>query len=147
MHDDDTCLFGLPDTIFSPATAYVQVLNQLQKGADICLGLFEVEDASKYDSVERDQHNNVTGVLVKQFPPLSNWIWGIWGANVKTLKLLRNEINKQEQSEKLLGVGMNQLSKNKLIDFKAIEISRNYFDIGTMEAVIKANEVINNFEL
>lgn len=147
LNDDDICLFGLPDTIFSPSTAYVKVLSQLKTGADICLGLFEVEDASKYDSVARDSNDNVTGVLVKQSPPLSNWIWGIWGANVRTLKLLRKEINKQDQKEKLLGVSMNQLSKKKQINFKAVEISRNYFDIGTMEAVIKANEVINNFEL
>jgi dTDP-glucose pyrophosphorylase len=144
MHDNDLCLFGLPDTLFSPANSYKQIRKELEGGADICLGLFHVNDGSKFDSVKIGKNNQVKDVLVKKSPPLSNWIWGIWGANVKTLKLLKREIIKQRQKEPLLGKGFHALAQNKNINFKARKLGRKYFDIGTMDAVVNANKIIKN---
>lgn len=147
LHDDDICLFGLPDTLFSPPDSYKKVRKELEQGVDICLGLFKVDDGSKFDSVDVDKKERVHGVLVKQSPPLSNWIWGIWGANVKTLKLLKGEIAKQSRKERLLGRGFNALAKNRNIIFKAKKLGEKYFDVGTTDAVVNANKIIeDNFE-
>lgn len=149
LHDEDICVFGLPDTLFSPADSFVKIINELKKGSDICLGTFEVSDGSKYDSVDIDgKTGKVNGVLVKQSPPLSNWIWGIWGANVKTLKKLKKEIfaQKRGRKEKLLGLGFNALVDRKEVKFTALKLGHNYFDIGTMEAILKIQEVIKNFD-
>lgn len=149
MHDEDICLFGLPDTLFSPADGYVQILRQLKKGTDLCLGMFEVSDGSKYDSVKFDEATGkIQQVLVKKSPPLSNWIWGIWGANVKTLKKLKKLIaaQKQGRNEKLLGVGFDQLSRDNTVRTKALKIGKNYFDIGSMDAIVHIQDVIHNFE-
>lgn len=149
MHDDDICLFGLPDTLFSPADGFIQIRDELEKGYDLVLGTFKVENASKYDSVSFDPHTgSVKGVLVKKSPPLSEWIWGIWGANVKTLKMLKKAvlIQKSGRNEKLLGVGFDKLAKDAAIKTKALKLGDQYFDIGTMDAVVKIQEVIHNFE-
>jgi dTDP-glucose pyrophosphorylase len=149
MHDDDLCLFGLPDTLFSPADGFKKIRNELENGYDLVLGTFKVEDASKYDSVGFDPDTGkVKGIIVKKSPPLSEWIWGIWGANVRTLKLLKKEINQQRvgRSEKLLGVGFNSLVTNPNVKAKALCLGNHFFDIGTMDAVVKIQRVINNFE-
>src|SRR3989344_5339456 len=148
LHDDDICLFGLPDTLFSPLDGYEKIRIKIENGADLCLGLFEVPDGSKYDSVLVDDENNVLSVSVKQVPPLSNFIWGIWGGKVKTLKELKKAINSQStKGEKLLGVGFHKLAQSKKINFKAVQIGNTYFDIGTMEAVVMANQVVKNFKI
>jgi len=148
LQDDDLCLFGLPDTLFSPNDGYIQVKKALLAGADLVLGTFKVEDGSKFDSVAIDKSGVLKGVKVKQNPPLSNWVWGIWGARVKTLRRLKGLIDKQKSSgEKLLGVGFEDLIKLSEFDLRAVKLGENYFDIGTMDAVLKVKEVIDNFEL
>lgn len=147
MHDDDLCLFGLPDTLFTPNTGYIQLKLALETGSDIVLGVFNVNDASKFDSVDIADNGQVRGVLVKQSPPLSPWIWGIWGANVKTLRKLKKIIMKQDKpGERLLGEGFNQLCKQKGIRFAAVKLGNQYFDIGTMDAVVRINRVLKDFE-
>lgn len=149
LHDEDICLFGLPDTLFSPSDSYIKLKTELLNGVDLCLGLFKVIDGSKYDSVKWNKYTNeIEGVCVKSSPPLSNWIWGIWGANVKTLKLLKKKILTQKtgRKERLLGVGFDSLAKDGEIKTKAIQLGSQYFDIGTMDAVVKIQDVIKNFE-
>lgn len=146
LHDEDICLFGLPDTLFSPFDSFVKLRTQLEKGADLCLGLFQVKDGSQFDSVSVDKNNHVQAVLVKQSPPLSNWVWGIWGAKVVALKLLKKEVERQKiKKEKWLGVAFDSLAKKRRLRFQALKLGRHYFDVGNMEAVIKVNQVINHF--
>lgn len=148
LRDDDLCLFGLPDTLFTPNTSYKKIREELEKGADICLGLFKVNDGSKYDSVKLDKKGNVLGVLVKKDPPLSNWVWGIWGATVKTIKILQKEVARQQlrAGERLLGVGFNTVAKKKNINFKALKLGKSYFDIGTVDAIVRVSSIIKNFK-
>jgi len=148
LHDNDICVFGLPDTLFSPGDGYKKIIDHLLKtGSEICLGLFKVPNASKYDSVLFDNNNVVKKVLVKQNPPCSNYIWGIWGGKVHALKKLAEQIASQKNAEeKLLGVGFNTLVKKKLAKITCIVIGANYFDLGTIDAAIQANAVVNKFD-
>lgn len=149
LHEDDLCLFGLPDTIFSPNDGFKKIKKNLTNGSDIALGLFKVQDGSKYDSVSLNINNIVTGVKVKQSPPLSNWIWGIWGAKVSALKILKKEIakqNVQKESERLLGVGFDRMTKLNSITISGIKLGSEYFDVGTMDAVVRIQSLIDNFE-
>lgn len=149
LHDDDICLFGLPDTLFTPSDAFTKIKDELIGGVDLCLGTFKVPDGSKYDSVKWNPlTKEVEGVLVKSTPPLSNWIWGIWGANVKTLKLLKKKVltQKRGRKERLLGVGFDMLAKDKRVKTTAIQLGDQYFDIGTMDAIVRIQDVIMNFE-
>lgn len=148
LNDDDICLFGLPDTLFAPNDAYALLKEELLSGANICLGLFKVKDASKYDSVKL-VGKKVTQILVKQAPPLSQWIWGIWGADVKTLKKLKKIIDQQkvQSGEKLLGRGMNKLASDKNINFTGVRLSDKYFDIGSMDAIVQVSTIMKDFRM
>lgn len=141
MHDEDICLFGLPDTLFAPSTGYQKVVDSLKdQRIGVCLGLFQVPDASKYDSVKFNKNMQVLEVRVKKSPPCSEYIWGIWGARVWALKKLKKEINSQKrQGERLLGVGFNKIAKNKHVKVICNIVGKDYFDIGTIDAVIKTN--------
>jgi len=145
LSDEDIIMCGLPDTIFAPADGYVQVKKSVEAGADISLGLFKVADGSKFDSVKLDKKGKVKGVKVKQSPPLSDWIWGIWAARVKTARKLAKIIYYQNQKsgEKLLGLGFDKLAQQKGVMMTGIKLSHDYFDVGDMEAVVRANQVIN----
>lgn len=148
LKDDDICLFGLPDTLFAPISSYKEILKSIVGGADIALGLFQVSDGSKYDSVLLDKYNRVLKIVVKQNPPLSNWIWGIWGGKVSTLKFLKKLVRKQQsKGEKLLGVALNELCMNSEVKVTGVKLSNKYFDVGTMDAVVQANQVIKNFNI
>lgn len=147
VEDDDICLFGLPDTLFYPPTGFKSVKAELAAGADVALGLFKVKDASKYDSVDFNEEGVVKDVVVKRDPPLSEWVWGIWGAKGNALRKLKGEISKQKNSdEKLLGNGFRELLKYPDLKISAVKIGEDYFDIGTIDAIVKLNEVIDNFE-
>lgn len=148
LNDDDICLFGLPDTLFAPNNSYALLKKELLSGVNICLGLFKVKDASKYDSVSL-VGKKVTRVLVKKTPPLSPWIWGIWGADVMTLKKLKTIIDQQKTKtgEKLLGEGMNELAMDKSIKFSGVRLSDKYFDIGSMDAIVQISNIMKDFRM
>jgi dTDP-glucose pyrophosphorylase len=148
MHDDDICLFGLPDTLFKPTTAYKKVRMEIESGADICLGLFKVRDGSKFDSVKLDERGYVKGVMVKKSPPLSDWIWGIWGGKVGVLKKLKSKIlaTNVVEGERLLGVGFDKMSREEGVKIKGVKLGAFYFDIGTMETVVKVGKLTKGFK-
>jgi glucose-1-phosphate thymidylyltransferase len=149
MQDEDICLFGLPDTLFSPNDGYLKIRHELETtNADICLGLFEVPDGNKFDSVLLDG-KRVAEIRAKNNPPaLSNWIWGIWGARVKSLRLLKRVINRQKtgRGEKILGLGFNAIAQQHLAKVIGLKLGHNYFDVGTMESAVQVANVIDHFE-
>lgn len=148
IHDDDLCLFGLPDTIFQPFDSYKRILTRLQGGADMVLGLFSVANPESFDSVALSPKNEVIQVLVKKNPPLSSWIWGIWGANGRTLRKLRRHIDTQQaEGERLLGVGFDSLIKSGECVVYGEKLGADFFDVGTMDAVLKVHQVIKDFSI
>ncbi len=148
MNDDDICLFGLPDTIYSPRNAFKKILSQLKRGAGISLGIFKVLDPTKYDSVRFTKKMRVLEVRVKKNPPCSQYVWGIWGGKVRALKKLKKSILNQrvKDSERLLGVGFNNLAKSSNIRIFCTIIGDQYYDIGTLDSALNANKTIKDFK-
>jgi glucose-1-phosphate thymidylyltransferase len=72
-----TC-FAMPDTVFSPPTAFVDIIAELElKNADLVLGVFPTDEASHFAPVEFDENNKVVNIWEKpEFPKYSN-AWGI----------------------------------------------------------------------
>jgi len=145
---DDICLFGLPDTLFSPITGFKSLRKKIEDGADLVLGLFCVEEPEKYDSVEINGNGRVLQVKVKESPALSDKIWGIWGGRVKVIRELEKIVMSQKgRKERLLGVGFNELIQSEKVNVESVYIGDNYFDIGTMESVVRVREVMEKFSL
>ena len=83
LHDKTTC-FAMPDTIFSPLSAFQIILNSLkEKNADLILGVFPTEEPGHFAPVEFDQYGKVLNIWEKPSQPMFNNTWGIavWSRN------------------------------------------------------------------
>ena len=74
LRSDDELFFGLPDTIWYPATAYQKV--RAQKG-NLVLGLFDTGTPERFDSVVTDSNNRILSIDVKVAHPKTKWTWAI----------------------------------------------------------------------
>jgi glucose-1-phosphate thymidylyltransferase len=77
LHDKITC-FAMPDTVFSPVTAFRDVLAELEtKKADLVLGVFPTDEAQHFAPVEADEHGRVLNIWEKPTIPKLDNAWGI----------------------------------------------------------------------
>ena len=81
----DVVLVGLPDTVWEPMDGFVQLLDRLEDGADIVLGVFESDEPERSDVVVLDHQGLVQRVHVKEPDPPSNLVWGCFAARVGAL--------------------------------------------------------------
>lgn len=74
--------FGFPDILFTPKDAFRIMVSQITRDndADIILGVFPVEDASKWDMVAFDRSGSVQDIIIKD--PAAGlryaWINAVW---------------------------------------------------------------------
>lgn len=83
LHDKTTC-FAMPDTIFSPPSAFQIVLNTMkEKNADLVLGVFPTDEPKHFAPVEFDRYGKVSNIWEKPSQPKFNNTWGIavWSKN------------------------------------------------------------------
>lgn len=75
---DETILFGMPDTIFTPRDAFVQLLGQhRQNGNDLTLGLFRTNTPHRFGMVGLGQSDHVALVVDKPAQTDLTYMWGI----------------------------------------------------------------------
>ena len=92
LEPDDIVLLGWPDTLWEPADGYRQLVDAVESGAEIALGLFELrEDLERSDVVSFDEAGGITGIHVKPSNPPSTWIWGCAAARAHALAGLERE--------------------------------------------------------
>jgi glucose-1-phosphate thymidylyltransferase len=81
----DIVLVGLPDTVWEPMDGFVQLLDRLEEGSDIVLGVFESDEPERSDVVVLDERGLVQRVHVKEADPPGNSVWGCFAARVGAL--------------------------------------------------------------
>jgi glucose-1-phosphate thymidylyltransferase len=81
----DVVLVGLPDTLWQPLDGFVHLLDQLEDGPDIVLGVFASDEPERSDVVVLDERGLVQGVHVKAANPPGNLVWGCFAARVGAL--------------------------------------------------------------
>lgn len=59
-----TVLFGMPDTLVHPSTCFEPLLELIDQGADIAMGLFKTDTPQKFGMVQYD--DKVTALLVQE---------------------------------------------------------------------------------
>jgi glucose-1-phosphate thymidylyltransferase len=77
-----TVVFGMPDTIFTPADAYTQLLERhFSSGADLTLGLFHTGQPWRFGMVDFDPHGRVLQCIDKPAQTKLQYLWGnaCWG--------------------------------------------------------------------
>jgi glucose-1-phosphate thymidylyltransferase len=75
--NQETVLFGMPDTIFMPEDAFAQMLAEHERSeADVVLGIFPTNEPERFCPVEIDSRGNVLTMTDK---PVHSEIMNTWG--------------------------------------------------------------------
>lgn len=85
LADDDIVLIGFPDTIWQPVDLFCQLVDEIETGADIALGLFKSDHAARSDVVVLSPEGVVIDLIVKPTQPPSRLIWGCAAARRSSL--------------------------------------------------------------
>jgi glucose-1-phosphate thymidylyltransferase len=126
---EDIVLIGWPDTLWEPEDGYVPLVQAVEGGREIALGLFETPDLERSDVIGFDGSGRITGIHIKPADPPSNWIWGCAAARVRALGGL--------EREEWPGSFFDSLCQNG-VELHAVQLSDVWLDIGTKEALEQA---------
>jgi glucose-1-phosphate thymidylyltransferase len=126
---DEIVLIGWPDTIWEPEDGYLQLIEAVEEGHEIALGLFETPDLERSDVVSFDESGRITGIQIKPAEPPSGWIWGCAAARLRALAGL--------EREEWPGSFFNALCQ-KGLELYPVRLSNVWLDIGTREALERA---------
>jgi glucose-1-phosphate thymidylyltransferase len=129
LAQDDIVLIGWPDTLWEPEDGYVPLIEAVERGREIALGLFETPDVRRSDVLSFDESGRITGIHIKPAEPPSRWIWGCAAARRRALAGL--------EREEWPGSFFNTLCQNGM-DLYAVRLSDVWLDIGTKEALERA---------
>jgi hypothetical protein len=132
LSDDDVVLLGYPDSIWEPVDAYATVLELLDSGWDLGLGLFRAEDLRRYEPVIFDESGKVLRIEFKPEHPSSKWIWGCAAAPVRMLRGL--------ECEEEPGVYFNSMCARGIVGGACF--SGTYIDMGTHDGLRHAVEML-----
>jgi glucose-1-phosphate thymidylyltransferase len=121
----DIVLFGFPDTIWEPVDGYRRLVEAVETGYDIALGLFRSNEPERADVVRFDDEWLITAVEVKWPNPSSSWVWGCGAARKKALE--------EVGSEREPGVYFDRYCKDR--DVIGVWLSDDIVDIGTKETL------------
>ena len=156
---DKTVLFGFPDILIKPRTAYIDLLQQLNKErADLVLGLFNAHQTSKVDMVALGESGRIRHVDIKprRTPLKYTWMMAVWTPLFsrflnRFVKALSSKDSAHGLSddfadgkEVYFGDVINAAIKKKLKVEKVIFRDGDYLDIGTLEDLRRATEFTNN---
>jgi glucose-1-phosphate thymidylyltransferase len=126
---EDVVLIGWPDTLWEPEDGYVPLVQAVEEGREIALGLFQTPDLERSDVLSFDGSGRITGIHIKPTEPPSTWIWGCAAARMRALTGL--------EREEWPGSFFNSLCQNGM-DLYAVRLSDVWLDIGTKEALEQA---------
>jgi glucose-1-phosphate thymidylyltransferase len=126
---DDVVLIGWPDTLWEPDDGYVPLVDAVERGQEIALGLFRTPDLQRSDVLSFDDSGRVTGIHIKPADPPSAWIWGCAAARARALAGL--------EREEWPGSFFNSLCERGF-DLHVVRLSDVWLDIGTKEALERA---------
>ncbi|MDQ6749550.1 MAG: NTP transferase domain-containing protein [Actinomycetota bacterium] len=126
---DDIVLLGFPDSLWEPPDGYRALVDAVQGGQEIALGLFDVPGVAGSDYLVLDEAGRIVGIDIKPARPRSTLIWGCAAARVGALEGLElvewpSEfmVARRAQGAEIFGV----------------LLSDSYVDIGTKESLRQA---------
>lgn len=131
--NDDTVLFGMPDTIIEPRDSFERLLAfHHESKAQLTLGLFRTGNPSKFGMVETDEHNTVIYTVDKPAQTDLTQMWGTacWSPEFTGL-IHRRLVSAYEGHEIVLGDLFNFALEEGLRVKGLVFDDGQYIDIGT----------------
>jgi glucose-1-phosphate thymidylyltransferase len=142
---DETILFGMPDTIFSPPDAFCRLLTEhVRVHADVSLGLFPTDSPHRFGMVEFESSGRATLVIDKPHRTDLAYLWGIacWGPIFTAFLAETLDSIPPSDGEVVLG-DIFQAAILAGLHVNALPfVDGEYIDIGTSETLARA---INRF--
>ena len=130
LEPDDIALLGWPDTLWEPLDGYRRLVDAVERGSELALGLFELAtDLDRSDVISFDATGRIEGVQIKPARPASSLIWGCAAARVRALEGLAAEEWPGSYFDLLCRQGV-ELHGERLSDV--------WLDIGTKAALQRA---------
>lgn len=146
--------FGFPDILFGPDDAYARLITrQEQTGADVVLGLHEIEDPRVWDMVDCDKAGLVRDIVMKPASTLltHGWCCAVWTPAFteflhsflradETRRNLDRLASKANDPGGDLAVGVVLLAALRAgLSIQSLTFpGERYLDIGTPENLLKA---------
>ena len=131
LADDDIVLIGFPDTLWEPVDGYAHLVEAVQEGADVAIGLFRIDavDLPRSDVVVFGANGRIARIDVKPAEPASEWIWGCAAARARTWARLDRTDWPGGYIDLLCREGR---------DVRGIELSDVWLDVGTKDSLRRA---------
>jgi glucose-1-phosphate thymidylyltransferase len=123
---DDMVLLGFPDSIWEPVDGYLRLVEAVERGDELALGLFDAPGVVGSDYLRLDAEGRIVGFDIKPERPASTWIWGAAAARVRALEGLERE----EWPSAFMDARRRQG-----LELRGIPLSDSYVDIGTKETL------------
>ncbi|KAA6457002.1 nucleotidyltransferase family protein [Acidobacteria bacterium AB60] len=126
IHESETVVIGLPDTIWQPEDALRQLPDD-----ELSFLLFPVEHPELFDAVETDEDGRVRRVHVKAPSAPTRWIWGAIKMPGSVFHALHALWSRSDRGDEFFGTLVNAW-----IDeggrAKGIRAGTSYIDTGTL---------------
>ena len=134
LNDKITC-FAMPDTVFSPVTAFKDIINELEtQNADLVLGVFPSDEAQNFGTVEFDKNGKIIQVEEKPLVPKVNNAWGIAVWNVKFWDFFKKQSENMEPGISITDT-FDKAAKNGL-DVRCVYFADGWYkDIGRINNI------------
>lgn len=95
LADEEVVCFGFPDCLWEPTDGFATLVEAVEGGEEIALGLFRTNEPEAYDPVVLADASARSGRLVhvevKPSRPSSNLTWGCAAARARALRGLEHE--------------------------------------------------------
>jgi glucose-1-phosphate thymidylyltransferase len=126
---DDIVLLGFPDSIWEPVDGYRALVEPVEGGDEVALGLFEAPGIIGSDYLRIDDTGRITGFDIKPEAPASDWIWGAAAARARAFAGMDELEWPSSHMDRLRRQG---------IHLRGVRLSSSYVDIGTKDALRQA---------
>ncbi len=131
LADSDLVLFGYPDSIWEPIDGFSPLVELVQAGSEVALGLFRTSQVERPDVVELSASGIVTNVEVGSDRPPPHLIWGCFAARVRAMRGLAGFNDPGDYLRSLCVKG----------SIAGVILSEAYVDVGTRQGLQQALDV------
>ncbi len=138
---DETVIFGMPDTIFSPSDAFSQLLDRhAESRADLTLGLFPTDKHRRFGMVAVDEQDRVVRVVDKPAQTDLKFMWGIACWSPRFTQFMGDYLPNPPSGGREIVLGdIFQAAVDAQFNVRAVRfVDGDYIDIGTPEDLSSA---------
>jgi dTDP-glucose pyrophosphorylase len=128
LERDDIVLLGFPDSVWEPSDGFRRLVDAVDAGHEVALGLFKAPELKEVDFVALDEAGRIDGIDIKPAVPRSEWMWGIAAARARALEGLERQ---EWPSGHFLDL------RERGLQLHGVRLSSTYLDVGTRSALAR----------